>query len=337
MHTPLSGISQYQSQYPDIVTELLLALKGSRSSIEISKAMGYKYNQVKRWETGEKQLRWDEFCLLCSTIEIPIYDALIGTFQYYQPDPRGFLNHLYSNKYPLLSIEELSKLLHRHPSAIRRYVDGEIFPDLEFVLAFMDLDVNRLGSFILSLLPPGEGASLRARFTDELDRMKIEAMNPLAAAVQGWLMSHEYLALNSHDSSYIAMRVGSTNEEVGEILEKMTQRGAVIRLENGKFAPNHHKIEMSGIDLQLLVQFFKFWTDRAANHYAQEPFVHKGTVHGVGACRVIPVSRRLSQEINQIVLRADAQIRSLLDKAPQDEPIDDVRVILMKTFSSRDF
>lgn len=337
LFSPNHGAPKYQSQYPEIVSELLAALIGSRSTIEVSRAMGYKYNQVKRWESGEKHLRWDEFCNLCVALNIPISQALTYTFQYDHPDPHKILGHLYSNKYPLLSIDELSNRLHRHPSAIRRYIDGEIFPDLEFILAFMDLDANRLGSFILLLLPPGEGAPLRARFAEEYNRVKAEAMAPLASAMQGWLVSQEYRALEKHDSSFIAQRVGTSSQEVDEIFRKMTQVGTVIQLENGKFVPNYEKIDMSGMDLQLLIQFFKFWCDRAAQHYAKVPFEHKGSVRGSGACRVIPVSQRLSLEINQIMLRADAEIRALLDKAPEDEPLDDVRIILMKAFSSQDF
>ncbi|MFL5813417.1 MAG: DUF4423 domain-containing protein [Bdellovibrionia bacterium] len=326
-----------ERDYHEIVIELLLALKGTRSSMELSKALGYKYNQFKRWETGEKQLRWDEFCMLCESLEISIQNVLLNVFQYSESDPKLFLSHLYSNKYPLISVDELSKQLHRHPSAIRRYVDGEIFPDLEFVLAFMNLDSNRLGTFIRAILPPNTGESLRSRFEKEKNQLITEASNPLAAAIEGWLITQGYLELEKHDPAYIAQRVGCSSEEVTQILASLQQARTVKQNENGKFLPTYEKMDMSGMDIELMMQFFKYWYDRATQHYAKVPFAHRGPVRGAGGCRVVAVSQRVSNEINQVILRADAEIRALVDSIPDSEPRDDVRVILLKAFSSQDF
>lgn len=320
--------------YPYIVTELLLALRGGRASADLSKAAGYKFNQVNRWETGEKHLRWDEFCDYCTVLNVPIAKVLGDVFQYDRPELGEFLHHLYSFKFPLYSVAELAEKLHRHPTAIRRYLDGEIYPDLEFVLAFMDLDVNRLSNFISAILPAECDSPLRRQIENTIRIVASEGQYPIAAAIEGWLSTRVYQDLEKHDNSFIAERVGCSAEEVGRILSLMLDAGSLAQDETGKYKTTYTSIDMSGLHPKSLSNMCKFWHEQTARYYSKGDFSHRGPVVTRGMVRVAPVSQKTSREINDILLRTNAEIQMALEKG--DEMYDDVRVILFGSLSTLD-
>lgn len=323
------------TNYQAIVSEILLSLRGGRSSAELSKLLGYQYNQVNRWETGEKQLRWDEFCHYCQTLNIPITKILADIFQYSQPDPLGFLAHLSANQFPIYSIQSLADKLHRHPSAIRRYLDGSIFPDLELVLAFIDLDTNRLAYFLSAIFPTTYSSKLREEIEASLKLAQAESENPIAAGIEGWIATEAYKALEKHSDEFIAERVGITAAEVQNILPKMLKAGTLIRTANGKLAVNYDTINMMGTSSKSFNRFRRYWTQRAALRYKDDCYVDRGPVPGKGSCRVVAISQETSHEINEIILRADAEIRMAIARGK--ESYDDVRVIVMNSFSTLDF
>jgi len=294
--------------YQQTVLQLLLGIRRDRSTMALSRAMGYNYNQVKRWENGEKQLRWDEFCEYCSVLQIPLSQTLLQIFQYDQADPRGFLVHLYANKFPLYSIRVLAKKLHRHASAVRRYLHQEVFPDLEFVLTMIDLDTNELSKFISSLLKQDAGPS------GEL---------PLLAAVHGWLQSDRYQALDHHQSGFLAKCIGCSVTEVDDILRRMVAVQLIAQTPNGKFQITQKILPTLAGNSSLQSKTFQYWLERAALH---------SSASGPTSCQVIPASRETVRMINDILLRADFEIRLALEKSTG--PYEDVRVILLKTFST---
>lgn len=322
-------------KYEDIVSELLVALRGNHSPIELSKAMGYNYNQVRRWEMREKQFRWDEFCLYCNAVEIPLNKVLSDVFCFQAQDPMTFLSFLHANRFPLLTIDELSEKLHRHPSAIRRYLEGEIFPDLEFVLAYIDLDYNRLAHFVLRLLPPGSSSALTARFEPDIQMPLKEAEFPLASAIEGWLATQFYGDLATHDDEFIAKRVGSTADEVKRILETMLKAGTVKCDSNGKYSLTYNSLLLPNGEKGSQFRFYKYWSERAASRLRDDHVINHGPVKGAGLCRVAAVSKDTSKKLNEILMRTDAEIRMLLEKA--EDPCEDVRVITFNIFSTQDF
>lgn len=300
--------------------------------------MGYKYNQVKRWETGEKQLRWDEFCTFCDALEVPFAQHLWSVFNFQRPNPHEFLSHLYSVRLSHYSIDQLSEKLHRHHSAIRRYLDGEIYPELEFVLAMMDLDRQLLGRFVLAVLPKDYQSPLRDRLESDLVRLDAEMETPLAAAIESWFATESYRQLRQHDDGWIAQRVGADVKEVSQILAKMLQVGTVTKTQENKYVRTYRSMDANGADLKLLLKFFQFWFNRASSHYGKDEVISNGPVRGVGFCRVAAVTEQASQQINEILVRASTEIATLLETQANDEDLcNDVRVIVLKTLSTQDF
>ncbi len=292
-------------QYQEIVTHLLLALRGDRSTIELSKAMGYSYNQVKRWESGEKQLRWNEFIPYCEILNIPILEILRDLFQYKNADPQEFLNFLYGSKFRFYQTKVLAKKLNRHVSALRRYLRGDVSPDLEFVLAFMDLEPGVLPKF-LSVLVPGFMMDGFQSVDQNFDKIA-----PLSAAVHAWLRSDSYQSLSTHQSEFLAQRVGCTVKDVEMLLSHMVKNRSVELTEDGKYVP---------IGKAIAIQDSGFWFERAA--------MEANSFEGITDCRIVAASNVTLEKINEVLLQAESKIRTLLEE--NRGPSENVRVILLK-------
>ena len=52
--------------------ELLRAIRGKLSTSALSAKLGYKFNQVARWEKGERRLLWTDFVALCEARRLPL-------------------------------------------------------------------------------------------------------------------------------------------------------------------------------------------------------------------------------------------------------------------------
>lgn len=315
-----------------IVSELVVALRQERSSAEVSRAMGYNYNKVHRWEIGTKQLRWDEFCDYCDVLEVPLAEVISRHFVFFWTDLRKFPNFLYTVKYSYHSVDSLAEKLHRHPSAIKRYLDGDVFPELEFILAFINLETLRIQRFILDLLPPDYKSPLRRKFEGYLQSADLVWNDPLAIVVREWLYASSYRELKEHDDKFIARRIGTSAKEVRSILRGMLQAGLVRRDENGKFSDTGLMLNQSGGWTKSLFEFYRFWYDRVAQKYAKG--VESRREGNINGFKFLSVSREKSLKIHEVLSRAEAEIRGIAQGDCEQD--DDVRVVFFGSLSTMD-
>lgn len=318
-----------------IKTALLNSMLSGRSSRELSYRLGFSYNQVRRWEIGEKQLRWDEFADLCEVLGLPLAQALERVF-HYQPDEAGeltgFVGHL-RTFFPLESVEGLAAKLHCHPSALKRYLKGEIFPDLAFVLAFMDLNRSLLARFVASLVPQGL-AEFPEELRAELSRCEAEAAMPLAAAVEAALAVEDYQRLAAHDPRVVAHHAGCTPEEAEQAIQALFARGNIIRKPDGKFFPNYQTVNTHGMSSEEICRMLRYWSERGAMRFAGDVPASSGEVRSLICYRVAPASRTAMQRINEVLGRANAEILSILEG--DTEPPVAVRALLLHAFNAND-
>src|SRR4051812_5121738 len=69
-----------------IARETVVAARGKLSQRALSRKLGYRTNQVYRWESGQRQVSWPQFAELCRATGLDLRGALrkLGC---YQKDP----------------------------------------------------------------------------------------------------------------------------------------------------------------------------------------------------------------------------------------------------------
>lgn len=326
--------------YSKVKTELLIAIRGTRSTSELSGAMGYTFDQVKRWETGKKHLRWDEFSKYCLVLGVPIFEAVsrasLVDASEMKPEEIGlyFVRHL-RKRYPTYSIDELAAQLNCHVSVLKRYLSGENFPDLEFVFALLNLTGFWLGSFLLLLLPAGTGHSLRQIFALEDRLFHSPSRTPLAIAIESSLAMEGYLALPAHDDAFLARLVGCKIDEVREVLCHSLGTRTVVQEKNGKYRPI---IEVENCNPSQKNEFLKslrFWSHRAElGLEGESAIIRNPELRRFGGFMVSAVSKEAVDKINDVLKRAADEIANIhfTDKGP----FQDVRISVWHSYNAAD-
>lgn len=327
MHTP---------RYAQIKLALLLALRGERKTRDLSAQLGYAFDQVRRWETAKKQLRWDEFCDYAAVLGVPLKSVLPQLTRGWDADqePHLFIRHL-RDRYPELSLEALAGHLHCHVSALKRYLAGDASPDLEVVFALLDIRKNWLSHFVLALVSENQRTpELTALFSPDYPRALAVVQHPLSCAIEMCVAIEAYRALRVHSDEFVAERVGATPEEVRELIHTMLMAGTLVPDGQGKYQVNYQTINTDGLSPSAMNEMKFFWANRGAIRFSGDEPISRGPVPGIHAYRVVATSAESMRKINEVLMRASDQILAILEADPL--PAEDVRVVLLQTFSTAD-
>lgn len=58
------------------VRSLIRGMRGSRTQLQMSQELGYKFNQWHKWESGQKAVSWEDFKKICANQNIALLQAL---------------------------------------------------------------------------------------------------------------------------------------------------------------------------------------------------------------------------------------------------------------------
>lgn len=324
-------------RYQQIKDELLKVLLGTRSTSEVSQTLGYSFDQVRRWQTGAKELRWDEFCQLCEVLKVPLLTTITEIFLI-MPDELGdgerFVGQLKA-RIPRESLRTLQENLGVNTSVLKRYFRGEVFPPLEFVLQMIDLNANLLGSFVLRLINTRHITPLHEIFRRSQSEVQVAMFCPIAVGIEGLLNIEEYKALPAHDPLWVCRKLGISTDEYESAWRQMVESGRVVPA-GPKFAITYNTINTSGSTPEQICRMADYWTERARVRFdtpSGKP-IRKSAIPGFVAYRIVPMSKSGAMKATEIMAEAFTQILALAEK--NEEPYEDVRVFVMHSFSVED-
>lgn len=334
----VQGLEHELMDYRTIKIEFLNAVIAERSTLLISQKLGYSFDQVKRWMTESKELRWDEFCDLCEVLQLPLSEVLRDIFQFTGESPEDtylFVLHL-RNSIHRFGLQSICDSVGVHPSVMRRYLKGEVFPSIEIVMALMDLNKNILGSFWIRLVGSQVLGPLQKYFGESRGQQEVETNWPLACAVEGLLATEEYKALPNHDEYWFCSKLDISRDEFQALWSNLVAHDQVRPEGPNKFMLNYQTINTNGVSSQQVCRMVEFWTERAKRRFTfTEKPINKKNTPNIVTYRIVPMSRAAMKQATDIILKANQEIIALAES--QSGPYEDVRVIMMHHFSVEDF
>lgn len=243
-----------ETQFADseIRSEMIKALRGDDSQFDLSRELGFSFNQVHKWESGAKRFLWPEFVALCQLKKIPILEILRKVFSFLGDDPADAQELMFCLKqfFAHLSIDGLAKEVEVHPSMLRRWLAGSVVPDLDIVLKLLSLRPGLLQSFLANVFPDRQLPILH----ESLDRYKnqklMEAQLPIAPAIEAVLSTEDYRKLVDHSDNWVAEKVGTTADVINSAMAVMLKAGT-IKQEDRKFVVTYNRIDMHGLDQKI--------------------------------------------------------------------------------------
>lgn len=321
--------------YSLIKKELLIALRGSRSQLEMSHLVGFSFNQWHKWETEQKWLRWDEFIDVLDQLKIPVNEIFYKVLSITE-DPRDF-QVVVRNLCAGLSSDKIAEILDQDQETIKRWARSDISPSVETCLHLMQSRSNNLAEFIAQIIPIRNVPSLNLLFQAQNAHKNVEVIYPFSAAIEACLNLEAYQKLGAHSDEWVAERTLISVPLVRAVLKKLESVGT-IRKRNEIYEVVDSWIQMNGLPLKEAVKVDHYWTQRALDRYAgpdQIPFTPKDRENtNLRSFRVAPVSTEAAKLIQQRLRQLSQDILAIIndDKGPKTE----IKVYVSHCFDVKD-
>lgn len=288
--------------------ELVRAMRGNLRQIALSQKLGFKGNQLYRWESATVNITWEEFCALAMACEISVTTALLKSCGYARESLRAseVIRHLC----PGYSGNDLSKILGLDIQAVRRILRGASSPPLDIVLQIL-WNQNLLITFLESL-----------ELKRDLPWLKIhrERASKAIEAEKKLVRDHPYamLACAMIDALRSRYREGDLSRllqiprsKEKEMLALLSTAG-MIKREKGKLSFDLLRPSESGFQsMRPMIQYLLKWFQYSVGKHHEKPThaIYRG---GVLSCpkekyfEILELSRGFMEKVN-LILRVQDQ------------------------------
>ncbi|MGE0528346.1 MAG: DUF4423 domain-containing protein [Bdellovibrionales bacterium] len=248
--------------YQTIRRELLVALRGRFSQAQVNRKLGYKFNQVYRWEAGMTGIPWPEFLCLARACKIDVASALRRAFHYYEDPNRYdlFIRRLVGNS----KAAEVARLNGFTPYRVRRWLNGVMPPDLDDVLSIIDRFSHVLIFFLGLLTDVSRISPLREEYKRRQRETEVLRAYPVSGAVLRALETGEYQALPRHEEGWISKKIGISLAEERAILGGLRSAGLAAK-KQGRYRPLSVAFDPQG-DFAAGVNLRLYWLHRARRY-----------------------------------------------------------------------
>lgn len=295
--------------YAALKIEILIALRGNRTQMEMSQLLGYSFNQYHKWETNLKWLRWDEFILILETLKIPYKEAFHQSLAF-NGDP-GKFSELISVICANLSNNEIAQIIGQTEDVIRRWFRKGISPSTETVFQIIHLRTNNLTELLSHFVRIEDTDELKNQYSLLLKHKKAEINYPFSAAIEASLCLEEYQKLPEHSNEWLANRILVSEELVKAAISSLLQAGTIAK-KNNKYILQENWVQLNGLPLEEAAKVDKYWTLRALDRYAGPTGVpwtpqHEKTTN-FRSFRVAPISKEAAASIQSILQETSQRI-----------------------------
>ena len=259
----MSGITPATPKLALVRKELLKAMRGRRTQMDLSVALGFKFNQVFRWESGSTRLTWSEFIRVAETCQTPIASALREILDH-TGDPKDsgkLLTQIVSRR----DLAAEARALGVSETKLRRWMRNEVAPSLSDVFACIARTPTLLEQFIGRLVNLEDVTALSQSSTSLRAFGQFQDM-PWATLVWEVLELTEYQKATRHIPGFVARALNLTLAQERQALRALLHEG-YLEFANGKYrVKTRMDGEFRGGHPMIALQT-EFWTKQALARY----------------------------------------------------------------------
>ena len=239
-----------KDQFEQLASFIVRAIRGNRSQNSINMRLGYSYNQVSKWETGAKKIKWNELLLLCEACKIDIQKNLQHRFQYIgKTNWKSFFRFLADQNFE-------KKLLETHGFSFQKihswYLDDSN-PFLHDCLKVFESHSPILLSFCSIFADISELPFLQERISKTKSEAQLIGEYPVSGFILCSLELESYKTSDLKTVEFMEHYYGISPHITNICLEIAMQTKLVISTSNGKHALNQVE-ESPNTDLATMEQ-----------------------------------------------------------------------------------
>lgn len=311
--------------YEMLSRELVRALRAGRSQAALARRLGYQSNVVYTWESGRCFPTAARFLQAAARTGVDVQGAVTRFYGAVPPwlastevtSPKG-VARLLSDLRGRTPIVQVAAASHLSRFAVSRFLQGTTEPRLPDFLRVLEAVSLRLLDLLALLVDPEELPSIAQTWRDLEATRRAAYDEPWTLGVLRALELADYQRLPSHQSGWIAKRIGISLEEEQRCLS-LLQRSKQIRMTNGRWSLVRVLTVDTRRDAAMARNLRRWWSEVALER------LNRGD-EGLFAYNLAGVSSRDYDRLRELHRTYFRQARAIVS---QSEPVE--RVVLLNT------
>jgi predicted transcriptional regulator len=302
----------------------------TRSTVDLSRKMDFKFDKCKRWLDNTKILRWDEFVDLCTAADMNLSNAL--EVLHYPDSERPIAQNIFLKLKFINSFntnQEIADYLNCHASVVQRYLIGKTVPDMEIVFKLIDKQANMLASFIYRLFNNNiRNPFLLKIINRDLSTPIFETQLNISSMIQACLCIKSYKEKTQDSASWLSDVLELSLDEVQSALEKMLEMEIIEWDGVDCYKVLNRTTNLGVATFKETIPFYKGLHKKLYELLEKKENDTDATTRpGVICARVYPASKTSMATIRAIILKAHADILKTLEE-DQEEAVDACGMLL---------
>jgi transcriptional regulator with XRE-family HTH domain len=215
--------------------QLLLALRGRRSQLQLSRKLGFTSNVIYTWESGRRFPEVSNFFRIAELGRVPVKQRLLA----FLGDSQRWLAsaNVTSPRTTAHLVQVLASSVHKSELADRlavdrgtlaRWIKGTTEPRLPELLMLVEATTQRLLQFIELFVDPAQLEATRDAHADLVAQQKLAYELPWSHAVLRALELRAYRSTQRHQVGLLAAQLGISSEDEHRYLSEL-ERSKQIR------------------------------------------------------------------------------------------------------------
>ncbi len=225
--------------YIALQSDVLVALRGSQSQINISKKMRFEFNQVYRWESGRTMIAWPDFIRLCKIYEVDLREALRTCYSYFGKieDTAALCRHFVGHH----KISEFAEAIEMSRSSLSRWMSGKGEPHLIQLMKIMQLGSIDFYRFLETLTNFAKLPTIEHELQIEREHMTLYDRFPWLSVLLSALTLGEYKSTPT--MAFLAQKARLPVESVKEAIEALSTH-ELLKWNGHHWETQLHRISM---------------------------------------------------------------------------------------------
>ncbi len=241
--------------YVLISQQLLRACRGRRSQAVLSQRLGFRSNQLYRWEAGLRGIGWRDFVAVCAACRMSLGGQLKSVLGY-SGDPVNtarLLDFLLGDMPTRVAAEKLDCSY----QSLGRYRRGAGDPKMSLLLQIVDQLQGRLVEFIEGIAGPGRIEALVEKQQQRDQEKALRIAFPICNVVCS-LLETQALRNTPYRRGMISEAVGISLADEEQLLRALQEVGAIERKGN-RYSTTEKGLELNPADVATSLRQRLYW------------------------------------------------------------------------------
>jgi DNA-binding MarR family transcriptional regulator/DNA-binding XRE family transcriptional regulator len=297
-------------------SELLRALRGRRSQVQLARRLGYRGNPITDWERGQRFPTAEEALRVAALCGVDVRAAFVRF------SPTAPLIH--GGRAPRLaewlsalrgsaSLAELSKRCESSRFSVARWLNGRAKPRLPDFLRLVDALTGRAPEWVGELIPIERVPSVADRYRAAVSAKNLAFEAPWTEVVMRLVETTAYREQPRHRPGWISERLGISSEEEASCVARLEAAGLIARRGRRYVVSGQHTVDTQG-GRKALHRLKQHWASVAAGR------LDAPRASDVFAYNVMSVSRADLERIREKLRATFREIRQIVS-ASQPEAV----------------